>query len=76
MDLLGSVEFGDWLIHEMARHPVREPADDVQVSKRALTRAQSLETTRVILLEYLTLQDEMMSAARQRSRSRVRQTGN
>jgi len=76
MDLLASVEFGDWLIHEIGRHPAKESTADARNSQHALTRAQSLETTRVILLEYLTLQDEMMSSASQRSHNRARQAGN
>lgn len=64
MDLIGSVEFGDWLINECECETTRLQSGEDAVRAAATQRLASLEQAKMLLLEFLTLQDDMMQFAR------------
>jgi hypothetical protein len=73
MDVLGSVDFGDWLIGQLALKTSMARAGDARTRKAARERIAALESTKQVLLEYLTLQDTRLITARHRSHNRARQ---
>ena len=67
MDLLESVEFGDWLIHEIAQEKSQaRHAGDAAWLAAQQARITALENAKTILLEFLVLQESMLKAAARR----------
>jgi hypothetical protein len=64
MDLIGSVEFGDWINCEAQRAKVLSKSHHDVDRMLANIRIESLETAKVLLIEFLTNQDEMIKRAR------------
>ena len=64
MDLIGSVEFGDWINNETQSAKVLSKSRHEVVRMLANIRVESLETAKVLLIEFLTNQDEMIKRAR------------
>jgi len=64
MDLIGSVEFGDWINNEAQRAKALSKSRHDMVRLLANIRVESLETAKVLLIEFLTNQDEMIKRAR------------
>jgi hypothetical protein len=68
MEIIGSVEFGDWINSEFLKEDLQAKPDDSGLCVLSTQRLGDLEIARTLLLEFLTLQDEMMQrAARLRS---------
>ena len=63
-ELIGSVEFGDWLINEREVEAHRAESKNIQARDAALSRLGALDQARKLLFEFLTLQEEMMRFAR------------
>lgn len=64
LDLIGSVEFGDWLINECEREALLALSGDEAARQAASVRLAALEQAKQLLLEFLTLQEEMMEFSR------------
>ena len=67
--LIGSVEFGDWLIGERPKKPMASPAEKVGVIKVTASRQELLKTAETVLFEFLTLQQAMLEKAEKARRS-------
>lgn len=63
-DVIGSVEFGDWLIGECEREMHRLESKNAHMRKAAMMRLGSLEQAKNLLFQFLTIQGEMMEFAR------------
>jgi hypothetical protein len=61
--LIESNEFGDWLVNEIARTRTQAKSAHPDLAHAAAQRLETLKTAKKILLEYLTLQQDMMDAA-------------
>lgn len=61
LDLIGSVEFGDWLIQECEQQNLQAASHDPALSQAARQRLESLEQAKNLLYEFLRLQEDMMS---------------
>lgn len=62
-DLIGSVEFGDWLINECEAESERLESTNLATYKAAKARLAALEQAKQLLLEFLTLQEQMLASA-------------
>jgi hypothetical protein len=63
-DLLGSNEFGDWLLAEIAEACAQVKAADSEQSRNASLRCEALKVAKVVLFEFLLIQQQMLNAAR------------
>lgn len=63
-DLLESNEFGDWLLAEIADASLQSRSDDLDLSRDANERFESLKVAKVVLFEFLLIQQQMLQAAR------------
>lgn len=63
LDLIGSVEFGDWLINECEAASARMDPANIATYKAARARRAALKQAKALLYEFLTLQEEMMQIA-------------
>ena len=61
--LIGSVEFGDWLIGERTENDGESTFEDAEAMGQALTRAQTLKIAETALFEFLTQQQAMLDKA-------------
>jgi hypothetical protein len=66
--VIGSVEFGDWLIGERTENGGESIYESAEAIGLALTRAQSLKIAETALFEFLTQQQAMLDKA-QKTRS-------
>jgi hypothetical protein len=64
LELLGSVEFGDWLINECEAETERLESTNLAAYKAAKARLAALEQAKQLLLEFLILQERMMEYAK------------
>lgn len=64
LDLIGSVEFGDWLINECEAATARMDPANIATYKAARARRAALKQAKALLYEFLTLQQHMMEIAR------------
>jgi hypothetical protein len=62
--ILGSIECGDWLICEISQTRVQLKSANPEAVLAARTRLAALKTTEKVLLEFLTVQQNMFDAAR------------
>ena len=67
-DLIGSVEFGDWLLNAMERETGLSKSRNAAVRECAMQRLAVMHGAKQLLLEFLTLQQDMMEFARTDSR--------
>jgi hypothetical protein len=58
-----SVEFGDWLIAEISETTNWSKASDAGAAVAASLRLGNLNDAKMVLLEFLTLQQNMLNAA-------------
>lgn len=63
MDLLESVDFGDWLVHEIAREKRPRAVSKCNYDRQA--RIDMLENAKALLLQFLVEQDSLLKAAAQ-----------
>lgn len=63
MDVVGSVEFGDWLNNELTMQKILPISDDSILRRGVAVRIESLGNAKKLLLEFLTVQDERMREA-------------
>ena len=63
LELIGSTEFGDWLLGEHAQATQRARSKDVGLSQAAGLRLDKLEVAKRLLHEFLVLQQAMLGAA-------------
>jgi hypothetical protein len=63
LDLIGSVEFGDWLINECEAETAQLESTNLAAYKSAKARLAALEQAKQLLLEFLTLQEQMLAFA-------------
>jgi hypothetical protein len=61
--LIGSVEFGDWLIGERTENDGESTFENAEAIGQALTRAQTLKIAETALFEFLTQQQAMLDKA-------------
>lgn len=61
--LIESNEFGDWLMGEIAQTRAQARSANPDLAHTAQRRLEALKTAKKTLLEYLTLQQEMLDAA-------------
>ncbi len=64
MDVVGSVEFGDWLNNELSMQKILPISDDLILRRGVTVRIESLGNAKKLLLEFLTVQDERMRIAK------------
>jgi hypothetical protein len=63
-ELLKSTECGDWLLAEIAQTRAQLKSKAADAAQATRVRLENLQTTKKILLEFLTLQQKMMDDAR------------
>jgi hypothetical protein len=63
LDLIGSSEFGDWLLAELSDAAELSNHADAGLSHAARLRLDTLEMAKKVLLEFLLLQQKMMETA-------------
>jgi hypothetical protein len=63
MDVVGSVEFGDWINNELSMQKILSTSDDSILRRGVTVRIESLGIAKKLLLEFLTVQDERMRLA-------------
>lgn len=63
MDALEDTEFGDWLNRERKRASKQASSKKTAVAAQSALRLQAVDTARTVLMEFLTLQDQMINAA-------------
>jgi hypothetical protein len=61
--LIGSVEFGDWLIGERTENDGESTFENAEAIGQALTRAQTLKIAETALFEFLRQQQAMLDKA-------------
>ena len=61
--LIGSVEFGDWLIGERTESDGESTFENAEAIGQALTRAQTLKIAETALFEFLRQQQAMLDKA-------------
>jgi hypothetical protein len=69
-NLIGEVEFGDWLIGERTVEPVISLHEKASTTKTTLSRSESLKIAEAMLFEFLTFQQAMLKNAEQARGSR------
>jgi hypothetical protein len=65
-NLIESSEFGDWLIAEVSKNTNWSKASDFGAA--ASLRLEKLNDAKMVLLEFLTLQQNMLNSASERHR--------
>lgn len=63
LELLGSTEFGDWLLTELSVAARLAKSAEGGLSQAARLRLDKLEATKRLLLEFLVLQQAMLDVA-------------
>ena len=63
MELIGSTEFGDWLLAELSDASRRAGSMDAGLSQAAKRRLNKLEVAKKLLLEFMILQQAMLEVA-------------
>ena len=64
-NLIGEVEFGDWLIAERSEEPAASLYEKIGALKSKLSRPECLKLAESVLFEFLTLQHAMLEKAEQ-----------
>ena len=64
-NIIGEVEFGDWLICQRPEDPVATLVEKVSANKAPLSRPECLKIAEGLLFEFLTLQHAMLKKAEQ-----------
>lgn len=70
MEMFAATEFGDWILNELLAEEVRATSNDALLREASKLKIQKLEVAKELLLEFQSVQDEMMQRA-----ARLRQNG-
>lgn len=63
MDMLAATEFGDWLVNELLLQELQAKSNDASLRNASKLRADKLEIAKELMLEFLSVQDEMTQRA-------------